>query len=343
MLASLGSVVMLGCASGSAPAQTPPATPPTPMIIQIFNNSCKVGKCPSGQKPYNIYPVLSTGTSTPDKYMQAVLTVPSGQVSKYPYPKTSQFRLYMNPAGNGIPPGGSLTLSLPFYTQLVPTAQIDPTAPNQFIDWWGGGRIEIFDSDATTGAPPAALTADIKGTNPTRANQVEVTSWVPGTTTPKLTACTPTPCQDLSIYRDPAGLTNNEPTQLTEYTLGALNFNVTSTQPYGLNAHNVDYDVSYVDATYLPAAMEPFNNNQVGYIGTIDPINPFRTAVQKFLTTFDGWPQFKDAQGATILKVPSPINPFRGTHQSNFPHGSSDTPALGADNGADHSVEDLHA
>ncbi len=297
---------------GMAAAQTPPATPPTPMTIQIFNNSCKVGACPAGQTPYNIYPVLSTGTSTPDKYMQAVLGVPSSKVANYPYPKTNQYRLYINPMGAGIPPGGSLTMTLPFYTQLVPTGQINPNAPDQFIDWWGGGRIELFDGDATTGQPPAALTADFTGTNPARAKQVKVTSWVSGTTLPALTSCTPGPCQALQIFKDPAGLTNNEPTQLTEYTLGALNFNVTPDQPYGLDFHNVDYDVSYVDATYLPAAMEPYNNDQVGYIGTIQQINPFRTAVQKFLTTFNGWPQFLDDQNLKIVKVPSPINIFAG-------------------------------
>ncbi|MGH7071668.1 MAG: hypothetical protein ACREFO_16885, partial [Acetobacteraceae bacterium] len=199
------------------------------MTVVVINNSCKVGACPANQKPYDIYPVLSTGTSTPDKYMQAVLGVRSNQVDQFPYPKTNQFRLYINPTGSGIPPGGSITLSLPFYTQLVPTHQVNPKEPDQYIDWWGGGRIELFDGDATTGQPPAALTADYTGSNPARAKQVKVTSWVSGTTLPVLSACRPAPCQPLTIFKDPAGLTNNEPTQLTEYTLGALNFNVDPT------------------------------------------------------------------------------------------------------------------
>ena len=74
---------------------------------------------------------------------------------------------------------------------------------------------------------------------------------------PVLSKCTGGPCQTLTTFKDPAGLTNNEPTQLTEYTFGALNFNVPASAPYGLNLHNVDYDVSFVDATYMPAAMEP--------------------------------------------------------------------------------------
>lgn len=305
---ALFSALILICAIGRAPA----ATVPPSMTVVIINNSCAVGACPANQKPYDIYPVLSTGTSTPDKYMQAVLGVPSDQVDQFPYPKTNQYRLYINPTGSGIPPGGSITLTLPFYTQLVPGNQVNPKAPDQYIDWWGGGRIELFDGDATTGQPPAALTADYTGTNPARAKQVEVTSPVPGATLPVLAACKPEACQPLTIFKDPAGLTNNEPTQLTEYTLGALNFNVAPTEPYGLDVHNVDYDVSYVDATYMPVAMEPYNNNQVGYIGSIQAIDPFREAVEKFLAVYKGWPQFLDDQKVPILKVPSPINLFAG-------------------------------
>ena len=304
---TLSSALALGCASSVAVA----ATAPPSMTILIINNSCEVGACPSGEKPYNIYPVLSTGTSKPDKYMQAILGVPSGEVDSKPFPKTNQFRLYLNPTGKGIPPGGSLTLNLPFYSQLVPTNEVDPTKPDQYIDWWGGGRIEIFDGDGTKSEPPAALTADFSGTNPARAKQVHVTP-IEGSALPVLSNCTPGPCQTLTIFKDPAGLTNNEPSQLTEYTLGALNFKVPANKPYGLNLHNVDYDVSYVDATYMPAAMEPYNNNQVGYIGSIQAIDPFRVAVQRFLTNYSGWPQFLDDQRVKILKVPSPINLFAG-------------------------------
>ena len=229
--------------------------------------------------------------------------------------RRNQFRLYLNPMGNGIPPGGSLTLTLPFYSQLVPTNQVNPTKPDQYIDWWGGGRIEIFDGDATTGQPPAALIADFNGTNRARAKQVQVTP-IAGSALPVLSKCTPGPCQTVTIFKDPAGLTNNEPTQLTEYTLGALNFDVPASAPYGLNLHNVDYDVSYVDATYMPAAMEPYNNTQVGYIGSILAIDPFRTAVQSFLTKYSGWPQFLNDQKVKILKVPSPINLFAGLESS---------------------------
>jgi hypothetical protein len=280
------------------------------MTIEIYNDSCQP-TCQPGEIPYNIYPVLSTGTSTPDKWMQAILGVPSGQVADFPYPKTNQFRLYINPTGDGIPPGGSIVLKFPFYSQLFPPDQVNPKLPNQYIDWWGGGRIELFDAPNATHQPPAALTADYTGTNPARKNQKPVTPLATAAI-PSLTQCTPPPCQALTIFTDPAGLGNNEPTQLTEYTLGALHFNVTASEPYGLDLHNVDYDVSYVDATYLPAAMEPYNNDQVGYIGTLQSIYTFQYALARWLAANQGWPLFIDDQKTTIMKIPSPINIFGG-------------------------------
>jgi hypothetical protein len=281
------------------------------MTIKIFNNS-----------GYNIYPVLSTGTSIPeDPFLQAALQVPSDPAVRKanPYPKLNQFRLYINPTGDGIPPGGSITLELPFYTQLVATDKVDPTLSDQYINWWGGGRIEIFDAPGADHKPPAALTADYLGTNPARAKQVEVKPLAGATiANPKLTVCNPAPCQPLKIFKDPAGLGNNEPSQLTEYTLSALDFNVQPSQPYGLNYNNVDYDVSYVDAAYLPVAMS-YNNDQVGYIGSTLLINTFRNAVLKFLGAKigAGWPLFIDDQKVKILKIPSPINIFGGLTQPN--------------------------
>jgi hypothetical protein len=84
------------------------------MTIKIYNNSAT----------YNIYPVLSSGTAVPDLFLQAALMVPKAQLGAKPFPKLNQFRLYINPTGDGIKPGGNVTITLPFYTQLVPTAQV---------------------------------------------------------------------------------------------------------------------------------------------------------------------------------------------------------------------------
>jgi hypothetical protein len=324
-LAALLFALILGYA-GNAAAQGVPVPPGPPMTIKIYNNSDK----------FNIYPVLSSGTAVPDLYLQAALMIPKAQLGANPFPKRNQFRLYINPTGDGIPPNGNVTITLPFYTQLVPTAQVQPTCPmspskpgcpDQYIDWWGGGRIEIFKNLNSAHQPPAALTANYMGTNlPARGCQVKCngssipssvcqTDFAKFTCNPIAGAALPT-CsgcsQPLQIFKDPAGLGNNEPSQLTEYTLGAVN---QKTDPFGLDVHNVDYDVSYVDTAFMPVAMEPVNNIQVGYIGMITSIEAFKAALQKFIaprSPWVGWPLLLDDEKQPILKIASALNIFPG-------------------------------
>jgi hypothetical protein len=92
------------------------------MTIVIYNNSTE----------FNIYPVLFAGApSDTDQWMQACFKVPPNQIQpkdNFPYPRASQYRMYINccaPGENGLPPQGSVTIRLPFYSPLV--AVIDPT------------------------------------------------------------------------------------------------------------------------------------------------------------------------------------------------------------------------
>jgi hypothetical protein len=295
-LATIVVALLLGSADNVA-AQTVPS-----MTIKIYNNTDK------SKTPSNIYPVLTTGTSSSSLWLQAWLKVPKAQMGDKPYPKLNNFRIYINPAGNGIPPGGAVTLQLPLLTQLVATNQVDPKKTDQYIDWWGGGRVELFEAPAADGKPPAALAALFND----RPSQTKVTPI----------ASTPVPrcadCQPLTIFKDTGGVfKNNEPSQLTEYTLGAINQNK---DPVELNSHNVDFDVSYVDTAFLPAAMVPFNTvlppiAQVGYVGTPQPIDTFRKALNKFIAAdspYRGWPQFVDGKGNRILKLPSVLHAMAG-------------------------------
>lgn len=263
-------------------------TVPT-MTIEIHNDSDR----------YSIYPVLSTGGHLIDTWMQAAFKVPKSQLADKPYPTPNTFRLYFNPTGTGIPPHSSITVTLPLYTQLVSSDQVNPKLPDQYVDWWNGGRISLYASLYSDGAPPKALVVDYtarpsqKPLNPVAAAAV-----------PTCPACQ----QPLEIFEDTGGeLPANDPFQITEYTLGAIDL---TKDPYTLDVKNVDYDLSYVDNAYLPAAMEPYNNPVVGWIGTIQGIDPFKAALQKFLTApeFTGWPQFVDDQGETILKIPSALH-----------------------------------
>jgi hypothetical protein len=125
-------------------------TVPT-MTIEIHNDS----------ERYSIYPVLSTGGHFPiDTWMQAAFNVPKSHLADNPYPTPNTFRLYFNPTGAGIPPHSSITVTLPLYTQLVPSGQVNPKLPDQYVDWWNGGRISIYASPFADGAPPKALVAN---------------------------------------------------------------------------------------------------------------------------------------------------------------------------------------
>jgi hypothetical protein len=264
-------------------------TVPT-MTIEIYNSSDR----------YSIYPVLSTGGHFPiDTWMQAAFKVPKSQLADNPYPTPNTFRLYFNPTGAGIPPHGSISVTLPLYTQLVPSDQVNPTLPDQYVDWWNGGRISIYASLYSDGAPPKALIAGYTA----RPSQKLLTP-VADATVPTCPACQRPP----EIFEDTGGeLPSNDPAQFTEYTLGAIDL---TKDPYMLDVKNVDYDVSYVDNVYLPAAMEPYNNPVVGWIGTIQEIDPFKDALAKFLAApaFQGWPQYVDDEKETILKIPSAMH-----------------------------------
>jgi hypothetical protein len=265
------------------------------MTIKIFNDDPN----------HYIYPVLTTGQGAVDIWLQAFFKIPQAQVSNYPYPRTKSFRIYINPAMEGIAPGQSVTLTIPLYTQLV--SYVDPMEPNQYIDWWNGGTILIYSSD--TAAPPKALT-DALMNRPSQKPLPQVLTGLP--------TCSGTACQPLQFFSDDSDLPKADPSQLTEYTLGARIAlpvkNPNTDPPNDLDFVNVDFDESYVNVAYLPAAMGPFQNDQVGYVGTPQNIDQFKGALNQFLNDFAGWPRFvrtySDGTTETTLKLPSPLELF---------------------------------
>ncbi len=74
-------------------AQTVPV-----MTIKIYNNT------DTSKTPSNIYPVLTTGTSSSSLWLQAWLKVPKGEMGDKPYPKLNNFRIYINPTGTEFRP-----------------------------------------------------------------------------------------------------------------------------------------------------------------------------------------------------------------------------------------------
>jgi hypothetical protein len=281
------------------------------MTVKIYNNS----------GAYNIYPVLTMGKDDPgkpDEWLQAEFKVPRTRTDDCLYHRAHNFRFYINPAidtktgkGDGIPPGGNVTITLPLYTQLV--KDVTPKGDDQFIDWWNGGTIQIYEAIASTHKPPAAITAAY-------GSEKNPVSGIAGAASPACPACQP-----LKFFMDDSDLPKNDPSQLTEFTLGAKN-PAPKEQPYAfvLDEHNVDFDISYVNVAHLPAAMEPVNNDQVGYVGTPQAIATFQTALNNFLKApaFQGWPQFVDSQKKSLLpipKLPSVLEVFARLTGTNAP------------------------
>ena len=301
---------LLALGAGGALAQPIPQDIPK-MQIRIFNNDPK----------YNIYPVLTTGTSASNLWLQAWFKITKAQArqaaaqGKPFYPKTNNFRIYIN----GIPPQGSVTLTLPFITQLVPTAQVDPKKDDQYIDWWGGGRIEIFAAPVVANAPPDHVPPpelrDLYTSRPSQT-EIDIRKLPAGAAVPTCEGCQP-----LKLFKDTGGVfKNNAPSQLTEYTLGVINQDA-DPPVLGTFFGAVDIDVSYVDTAALPAAMAPWNPqgaalNQVGYVGTLLGIDAFKNAMSRFIapaSPYAGWPQFvSDQTKKPILKLASTLHATAG-------------------------------
>jgi hypothetical protein len=64
--------------------------------------------------------------------------------------------------------------------------------------------------------------------------------------------CTSVPCMTIKIYNN-SDTYNIYPVLSSGTAVGAINQNK---DPFGLDVHNVDYDVSYVDTAFMPVAMD---------------------------------------------------------------------------------------
>jgi hypothetical protein len=270
------SLILLGFGLGwvsNASAQTPVPPPtclPTPSaqcikVITFYNNP------PPKGAGITIYPVIQAGIQNPDPWLQAVFND-----SSQPFGETHYSRIYINPQ-NGIPPGGSVKVSLPWYSTL----SNDPSG-DQFIDWWNGARIVIFD---TAAAVNQAYTRD-------KASPLSVTA--------PLVSCITTCELPLVAYSDTKALPSDIPFQLLEYTFAQVD---TLAAPFILSL-NVGYNISYLDQIYLPVAQAPCRTEPcdpnvqdptaVGYLGTTKDTSLFRSLLTKF-SNAEGWPAYLDA------------------------------------------------
>jgi hypothetical protein len=301
------SAAAIMAASGSAmaapicPTQTGTGPDYIPVqTIKIFNDTL-------GQQ---IYAELEVGLNNPDRWIQDICNVPDkDKDALYPYPTTITNRFYINGLA-GIPPGGSATITLPLYTQLV--APVVPTNPNQYAEWWQGQNLQVFATPLGAGAPKA-FAYDFGGRGGTqtpmdfKANSPTKPICAAGGT---LASCT------LTFVTDTAGtLPKYNPSQLLEATLGADQLKAPPPTDGSIKTFlyptQADFDVSYVNVAYTGAAMGPVDNDQSGYVGS--PLKP--GAFTPLLNTFQSnntWPRFIDLDGtkSQFSKLPSPLELF---------------------------------
>jgi hypothetical protein len=257
-----------------------------PFTLKIYNDTMN----------YNVYPVISTPTNGVDEWLQGGFNVAKGNLNLQTYGHKFVYRTYLKPVA-GISPGGFLTITLPLCSRLVPA----PTGqtPDEYIDWWNGGRVYIYANLKSEGRAPPELTQDLAED---QANRV-----TPLTVGPSCAGC---PHLHPRIFKSPTALAANDPAQLTEYTLADVIKGIMPPSPtWSLDLKNVDYDISYVDHVYLPAAMGPIGNPDIGYIGTIQSVGKFRNIMTSFLSHFQGWPRYLSRiDQKPYLRIPGTYN-----------------------------------
>ena len=125
------SLILLLAGVAAAGAQPVPTK-----TITFYNNS----------SDHTLYPVIQApiqnGANVRDLWLQAQFQV--GDVTRQIFNTTLLYRIFVNRAG-GVPPNSSVTLTLPFYTQLLPTTPANlGRVDDQFIDWWNAMRVFVF-------------------------------------------------------------------------------------------------------------------------------------------------------------------------------------------------------
>jgi hypothetical protein len=288
-----------------ANAQMAP-TPPT-KTITIYNNS----------RDHVIHPVIQApiqfGAEVHDLWMQAQFDVKEADYLSRPFQTTKLYRAWINHDSGGIPPGGSVTITVPFYTQLKPWTQANAgQVEDQFIDWWNAMRVYVFD-----GKDAADAAYNFSQDNPAPGVPVKPV-LPPYPITPMVGAAVPT-CSagctlDLRSYY--VGFPYGVPGQLVEYTFAAAE-GPPNHDKFTINLTTVNYNISAVDSIYLPVAMGASGNRSASntYLGSVQSVTSFRAALNEFALQGGLWPDFIPGYylpSNSIIAIPSPDGPPNG-------------------------------
>ena len=212
----------------------------------------------------------------PDTWLQGYFKV--ADISTQTFNTTKVYEVLFN-KDHGIAPGKSVSVTVPFYTQLKqPGFGGIGSTNDEYIDWWNAMRVYLFDSHT-------AVTAAYKYYEGGTAPLVEP---LQGATAPVCANCQ----GSVHITEYTVNPPFNIPFQLVEYTFGNYGGNPPTLQapPY-TNIYRVGFDNFSIDSVYLPVAVAPLHNNIYGYLGTGKKIGQFRTLLTNFITT-ENWPTY---------------------------------------------------
>jgi len=262
--------------------------------IRIKNNS-----------PETIFPVISAPKYDPnnpnaaDLWMQAQCETDPKDAKTRRFSSTLVYRAYINlpadvPTG-GVPPGSTVTITLPFYTKLKEVNKGNLGSVNdQFIDWWNSARIYFFYGEA-------ALDSAIIDGSP---KDIDFGKNVPNQIKPTCTIVTSPPTNCTIVFKahtiDPRA---NIPFQLQEYTFASATGPVPggvlpAGSPFTIETQWVNYNVSSLDSVYLPVAMGPIKVQDLDpkgpttYLGDGADVPTFNQKLSAFSKNGGGWPYF---------------------------------------------------
>lgn len=289
------SLLLLLCGPVTAHAQAVPTK-----TITFYNNSTDRTLYPVIQAP------IMSGANVRDLWLQAQFNVPN--VATQIFNTTLLYRIYINRT-NGVPPGGSVTVTLPFYTQLLPANAGNLGKVNdQFVDWWNAMRFYIFDGkDAADAGYNYSVSRTGAVIPPIPVNPVA------GAALPSCSSGGST-CEPLRIVAYVNGFPPSVPAQLVEYTLAAAQgppLNPT----LAIDRSIVNFNISAVDQVYLPAAIGAHGNTtaQNAYLGSTRDVASFRSALAAFTNGGALWPYYVPAYyTAQNPTIPLPTPPAGG-------------------------------
>jgi hypothetical protein len=311
--------------AGNAAAVVP-NQPPEKKIV-IVNNSDE------GERVF--FPMVQKGATigNPDLWMQAIF-VQSGNFPNFaqkdpypPFPTKLVSRAYINITNKdnttGLQPNQSVTITVPFWTQLQEVTDNDiGVNTDQFIDWWNATRIYLFEGETALHA--AQITDGIldgKQHSPTPIAPLDGAK-VPTCVASGGATCTVTL---LSYTIDPPfGI----PFQLQEYTFASAVGPPLDPRPANIDVQWVNYNVSSLDSVYLPVAMGPLNNSDVPYVGTKQSVTDFRKHLADFGQNGDNWPIYVPVYYDDLSKHPGFDNIFDAACSLDAFEEPSEAPAV---------------